>query len=665
MKEHTIFVQNMVGICARLAQPMRLDGGRHNETIRCSRALTSATTQAAMFKRHVLAALAAGIPANDEDVARSALKRVDPLARGFARRKLETALIDAALACDAAQLRTPAPAHVMRLAALDVAGSRADAADEAGVAVAYTSLATPSLPRFPLLTLLALLSLLSVAGGIAFFIATRPGPAPRTYVRPLPPPSADAFAKGGTPLHDPAIDTLLKDKLTDFVVDANRSGGNDRERLVKALHAPEPLLIKSKQLAKAWDAMLAAFDHAVEVAENGGPKGRDYDDIREAVREMSAAFIEAGLGYHLEGRFKRGRPIIQAYNVEQVVYVVTDGAPRRVLSLRRLDNLNTSWAVLGMHDEDMGDPVLHLDRIDINVASFVLPILAGGQPYPLADHEWMLWPEHKALATQIGDALRAEYVAALDKDAKNAQKIAALLVKRGDIIDEWRDKLGRRDIYFITTDELFVPQTLLDSLEGKVPNHQRRKVSEIDGQLAALQAPRIHARMHDMIAASVRRHEAQHGFDYDRDTDLKYPAALEQMLGAPHDSDGDERRIVSSARAELSAYLSQIINDPATPQASLWHLGRQVFDRDRWGTGEFYAGLVILEGIAKQLGADISTPRYVKGLDRDRLSAFAKLIASQPSDKLRAAAKALWADLYGGPATTITDAPPPTRLAQH
>jgi hypothetical protein len=620
-----------------------------------------------MFKRHVLAALAAGIPANDEDTARAALKKIDPLGRGFARKKLEGALIDAALACDSVGLHGAPPAHIMRLAALGVAGRAADAADQAGVTSAYASLAAPTMPRFPLATALVTFFALSVVGGITLYVVTRPPPAARSYARKLAPPSAEAYKLGGTPLHDPKIDVLLNDELTDFVVQANRAGANEREKMIKKVRTPEPILARSKELAKAWDGMLEVFERSVDVAQNGGPKARDYDDIKEAVRELSEAFINAGLGYHLEGRFRGGYPIVQAYKVEQIVFVVTDGKPRRVLSLRRLDNLNTAWAALGMHDEDAGDPVLHLDRIDVNVATFVLPVLAGGQPYPLADTEWMLWPQNKAVAEAIGDAVRKDYVAALEKDAEKTQKVAALLVKRGDIIDEWRDKLGRRDIYFIKTDELFVPEKLLNDLEGKVLNSSRDKVRSIDSQLAALEAPRLHARLHDLVAATVRRHEAQHGFDYDRDTELRYPDPLERMLGAPHDGEGNSRVIVSSARAELSAYLSQIINDPLTPHASLWHLVRQVFNKDRWNTGEFYAGLVALEGIAKQLGADTSTPRRnAKGFDRDRLAAFAKLIASQPGDKLRAATKALWTELYGDQPTTIVDATPAngSQLAQ-
>ncbi len=497
----------------------------------------------------------------------------------------------------------------------------------------------------------------TAVGGIVWYVTQRPGPA-RVYRRDLPAPSVDAFRTGGTPMRDEAIDKLLRDELTGLVVDGNKTGANDHDSLLAKLR--EPVALTSRPaLAKAWTTAIAAFTHALDVVGDGGPRPRDSDDLRQAIRELSEAFIKEGLGYHLEARLKRRRPIIQAYSVEQVVFVTTNGSPRRVLSLRRLDRLNrlnTTYAVLGMHDEDAGDPTLHLDRIDINVASFVLPVLVGGRPYPLADQEWMLWPQNAKIASTIGDAVRREYVAALGADSEPARQIATLLVKRADIIDEWRDKLGRKDLYFISTDQLFVPDTLLDALEDSVPKYQRNKVSEIDGELAELEAPRIHAKIHDLVAATVRRHEAQHGFDFDRDAELRYPAALEDLLGSPYDRDGSPRPITSSARAELSAYLSQVINDPVTPHAMLWHLGRNVFNRNNWGTGEFYAGLVVIEGLAKQLGLDTSTPRRKKGeLDRQRLGAFAAKLAELSDAQLRGEATKLWSSLYAEPATAIVD----------
>jgi len=130
------------------------------------------------------------------------------------------------------------------------------------------------------------------------------------------------------------------------------------------------------------------------------------------------------------------------------------------------------------------------------------------------------------------------------------------------------------------------------------------------------------------------------------------------MLGSPHDDEGNEVAVVFSARAELSAYLSQIINDPVTPHASLWHLGEQTFTRGRAGTGEFYAGIVVIEGLAKQLGADVSGRTFARGLDRERLAALALVIANVSDDQLRDAAAKLWVELYGEQPTRIVDRSP-------
>lgn len=606
-----------------------------------------------MVRRHVLAALDAGIVARDEDVARAALRRVDPVARVFARRKFERSLIDAALACDAARLAAPAGDHVMRVAALAVAKQSVSAADIDGTRAAYAQLATPRMPRWPIATAVALLVTASLIGAGALYVTATLEKPSRTYARKLPPPRADAFVKGGVPLRDAAIDKLLVEQLTDLVVEGGRArdgAPNKLSSMQTALAAPGPILAHGVPLTKAWDHMLDVFVGSAFAAGSEGLQ-RQHDMLAEAARDVSEKLQAAGLGYFLEGRFKNGYPYIQAYRVEEVVLVTTGGAPRRVLSLRRLDKLNTAYAVLGMHSEDR-DPVLHLERIDANVATDVMPVLAEGAAYPLSDREWSLTETGKELAAKVGDVVRREYKAALGADAKAVDEIAKLLTKRNDIVDEWRDHLLRKRIHFVRTETLFLPPNLLEQLEDVTPNYQRNRVREIEERLAAIEAPRIHARLHDLVAATVRRHEAQHGVDYDRDTELRYPAALQDFLGAPHDGDGNPVRIVRSARAELSAYLAQVANDPVTPQATLWGLAGHVFYRDRFGTGEYYAGIVVLEGLARHLGAE---PEPSRRVTREQLAKAALVIAAAPADKLRAAAKALWTELYGEPCTEILD----------
>jgi hypothetical protein len=614
-----------------------------------------------MLSRHVLAALAHGIAADDDLVARDALGTIDPVARGFARRRLARALVDAELATTAAGLARPPRAHLLRLAALDVAkrpGFGAAVGDAAGdietVVAAYAALPPPRSSRIPVLTLASAAAFLAIAVAVTFAIVTRPGPASRTYARPLPAPTAAAYKLGGVPLRDPSIDQRFDRQLTELVIDSNRGDDRKAKRDVDAFEAAS--LGHGAALDHAWAHALDAFAALASLPVDArllDPRGAD--DLREAVRELTDQLANAGLGYFLEGRLKGTEPMIQAYRVEEVVFVTAGGKPRRVLSLRRLDKINTAYAALGLFDEDVGDPTLHLERIDEYVAMTELPVLALDAVYPLAEATWLATPEGKALAAAVGVAVRREYTTALGADAGAASQIAKLLAERADIIEQWRDHLDRKHIVFSSVDNLFVPDSLLTALDGLVPHYQHERVETIDDELASLELPRIHARVHDLVVATVRRHEAQHGYDFDRDTELQYPQALAELLGPPHDGDGNPVAIVTSARAELAGYLSQVINDPVTPHAALWHLGMQTFTQSRAGTGEFYAGIAVLEGLAHELGVDVSTSRWRHGLDRERLAKLALVIAQLPDAKLREAATALWQHLFGEPPTPIVD----------
>jgi hypothetical protein len=604
-----------------------------------------------MIRRHVLAALAVGISSNDDFMAGAALDRADFVLRGAARRRLGRALIEAELAAVDAGMTRPPSSHVMRLAALVVAGREPPAAaDESAVAATYETLPVIAKPR-PIATIALAVAVVAALGGLGYAIATYHKPA-HAYARVERTPSADAYRTGGVPLHDPIIDAALDKPLTELVAGAARA----RDEGVGPFTAPLAKLRATDlghgaPLAAAWQHMLEAYARAVGAAQLG-PDTRDVVDLRESVRALTDQFAAAGLGYFLEGRFSAGYALVQAYRVEEVAFVYTNGAPRRVLTISRIDHLNTAYAVLGMDDEDVGDPVIHRERIDEYVASTELPVLAPDAPYPLAEQTWLDAPAGKAIAAAAGVAVRREYAAALGGDAADGAQIAKLLVERADIIEQWRDHLDRKDIAFSRTDDLFVPAELLKALDGVVPHYQLERVKAIDDVLADLDAPRIHARIHELVAATVRRHEAQHNFDFDRSAELRYPQLLQDFLGPAVDRDGDPVAIVTSSRAELAGYLSQIINDPLTPHAAMWHLAQQVFE-EHSGGGELYAGIVVLLSIGKQVGADVSGRQF----GRDRLAPIAQKIAALSDDELRTAARAAWRDLFGEAPVWIADAP--------
>jgi hypothetical protein len=150
----------------------------------------------------------------------------------------------------------------------------------------------------------------------------------------------------------------------------------------------------------------------------------------------------------------------------------------------------------------------------------------------------------------------------------------------------------------------------------------------------------------EVVTATVRRHEARHAVDVDRATPLRYPQALAKLLG-PRGA-GTKR-----AELELAAYTSQIGNEPVMPHFALWNLASHTFNRYRAGTAEAYVGVVVIEGLARELGVEVQ-PSVVGGrIDYQRLRRVAEVLAVQPGDKIQAASRALWVELYGEPLLPI------------
>ncbi len=620
-----------------------------------------------MIRRHVLAALAAGIAAGDDDAARAALKKIDLVLRRSARKRLERALIDAALATnELGGAEDPdAARHVQRVAALQLARRvPEDVTDQARVAAAYAALPKVRSGGVPIATIVLALIVSVVSVTASLYLLTLPGPAKRAYARELPPPAAGAFKDGGVPLEDPALARLFVERLTQLVIESDRdrqSGGMDRDRKahnIALISAPE-IQARGPALTKAWADMLGMLDRWVSVPASSAGFKDIVREFRHKVRGVSDQLAAAGIGYYLEGdvylQGDAAHALVYAYRVEEVVFVTAGGQPRRVLNLRRLDRLNISHTLLGMQSQDLGDPVLLLDQIEDHVASHVLPVLAPDAAWELADDDYQR-TEGAVLARLAGEAVRREILVVLGKDAAAAQQIAALLAERATIVAEWRSVLEGRGWVMSRTESLFLPEHLLEQLADQVPGSERRRVEAIEDELATLEAPRIASLVHTLLARSVRRHEAQHGIDDDRAEPLRYPPALEDHLGAAFDDDGEPRRRVESARAELSAYISQLANDPSTAQLSLWNVARFAFDDDQVGSSESYAGVLILEGMARHLNIPSDGPViHDRHIDRERLTAIATPMATLSGEQLRAAAKAVWMDLFAEELVPIVD----------
>jgi hypothetical protein len=273
-------------------------------------------------------------------------------------------------------------------------------------------------------------------------------------------------------------------------------------------------------------------------------------------------------------------------------------------------------------------------------------VLALDAPYPLGD---------PAVERDAGRVVRTE-LSALSGDPAAAARIGALLGERGALVAGWRVKLEREGRTLSRLQTLYLPVELLDSLSSnrRVAEAGIARAREIDRELAELHADIIVANLTELVAASTRRHEARHGMEADRHPPLRYPPALEAYLGFELDGDGKPQRRVERARHELAAYLSEIASDPTTTHTSLWGLARSAFDPHALGSTEMYVAKVILAGLARQLSPTLAPGPFP---DRAGLHPHARVLAGASAAQLRAAADALWRELYDESPIAIVDRP--------
>ena len=211
-----------------------------------------------------------------------------------------------------------------------------------------------------------------------------------------------------------------------------------------------------------------------------------------------------------------------------------------------------------------------------------------------------------------------------------------------------------------TTEELGDPVVLLDAIDDKIANvvlpvlgGEAFPLGPRTASIAAGEAVRRELaavgpeRARELVTASVRHHEAQHGLDAERK--LIQPARLAMLVG-------EDKGFALRSRLELSAYLSQIASDMWVPQLSLWSLARHAFHPGRVHTEEMIVAAVIIEGLARELKIAAPGPVFHDGdIDRDRLATLVAPIAAHTTLELRGAAAALWGELFEDKLVRIVD----------
>jgi hypothetical protein len=475
--------------------------------------------------------------------------------------------------------------HVQRVAALDVAGKLdVDIRDRRAVADTFAQLPAEAPPRAPIATAAAATGLLAAVLLFIWYAVALRTPT-RAARRPVAMP-AGAYLTGGRPTTDAAIDKILVDDLTALVIETDAARRGSHAVTGRAQHVAvlrRALATRGGGLAAAWAHMIDALDAWVDAPAQGPGYTSRARDLARSALEVSEQFAGLGLGYYISADI-----LERGANARVVLfsYHVEDVAFVRAGGVAR--------RVLSLR---------RLDHLDLELS------LLGRQNVDRGDPVVMLDQVDDFATDRILPVLDGETYRLGEADWRRSSRDGRQLASdAADAIDrELRAALGPSDI-------------------------------SRDARVAVIKR---------LVTATVRRHEARHAIDMDRERPLRYPAPLRALLGP---RDGDTLR----AELELAAYVSQIANDPVTPHWALWNLASHAFGA-RYGGAESVDAVVVLEGLARHLNV-ASRPVVVnKRLDRDALARLARPIALQSDETLRAAARALWTELYGEPLLPIVD----------
>ncbi len=545
-----------------------------------------------VVRRHLLAALSAAIEAADDNVARAVLARIDWILRGRARRMLEAALLEAAIATGVSDYTDPAAVrHVLRAAALIVRGEKGELADAVKVAAAHETHEAAPPTTWPIATIvagaIALATATTVAAATAFVVN---GPAkPYSYERPAPAPPIGVFREGGAPRRDPAIERALGETFPALVTTSAaitygaQVDEGARARLFATLRAEPAMQAHGPQLGTAWTEMLGTLEDWIDLTPGDRAWAETSSELHARIDVVSDQLAAVELGYYIDpeilGEHARRRRGIFTYRIETVGFVKANDTQVRVLDLRRLDTIGGGAALLGLTSEELEDPVVLLDAIDHKIATQVLPVLVGA-PFQLGDDGWAR-TRGRPLAMAAGAAIRRELLSALYTDVQSPERATG--------------------------------------------------------------------RTRQLVVASIRHHEAQHKLD--KAESLAYPLPLARML-----SERKNEEFAVRARYELSGYVSQIASDTWLPQLTLWSLARHAFRRGGPRIEEAYVAVVVVEGLARELGIPSKGAVMHGGeIDRDRLAALVGPLTMRTTVELRSAATALWAELFEEPLTRLYD----------
>ncbi len=493
-------------------------------------------------------------------------------------------------------------------------------------------------------------------GGLYWIGEKNNSQAETDFDTPLPPRASatGAFASGGKPqVSGPARD-VFENALPDFVIALDRWGRNPEQQsgsISDDLRDARAAVVGAFRKAELSSELLADFETLIDSCmKTAEVPDKELDDAADAMMKatltLNDAIATAGLGFFVDADILSHRSgtrsvLLFSFEIERVVLYRSGGHDVRTLLVRRLDNLNWTYSLLGFTSPKRRDAVVIANKLDEHLMD-LLPALSKEirmDPFHLSvkDSETAWFNPLRRLATEI---IREELGGAGDEDL---QRLGDLLARRVEIYQEWNELLEARRMSIDPPSQLKIEWKYRREMEGLVTHKAMDELDEIQNALAKPAIRLAYQNVHDHFAQSVERHEAQHRLDYAKLYTLPMPDALAEYVGDLPDGLAGQGTLAASALAEMSAYLSELARDPLTPKLNLTLLVRYLLDKGAWGMGESYAALVIVEGLADELGIEHEDFVIRRSINRDTIAEVYKQLCEVESDRFQDAAILLWA----------------------
>jgi hypothetical protein len=402
---------------------------------------------------------------------------------------------------------------------------------------------------------------------------------------------------------------------------------------------------------------------AAKVAAHAAPEDEASATAFEiATARLDNALIASGMPYFIDASVivdpARAKRLVLLYEFSIVsTDLHASGAARvRAVHLRRLDRLNWTHTLLGFVNPHRVYAVVLLDQIDEQLVTNVLPALANDAAMPLMASEAVGDPsqaqggpapaprESLAIAMRAGKNVRAEIDELLGLDHAAGRELGEAIRARRALFDKWNERLKARGS-LKSPSKLYVDVDALELEVGAaIPRAEIEELRRIQKRFARPDVLRAYTMVRDAFVASVERHEVEHRLD--QITPIPTPKALDAVIPPGGGRAGENAR--DHVRNELSAYLSQVARDEPLTKTTFTMLLRFLADPRVRGGAESYAALIATEELAGELGIQGVAPLlHDRQLDDARIDVAHRELTAVPAPKLRAAARKVWARLFG------------------